>query len=1162
MPRYSEDNCGIYPVHLIDAGSMNHKVVSFLFRFNDVLDVDKLHVSLAQLLEHGDWRKLGGRLQRTSDGKLELRVPQRFTDKEPAVAFAKQDFSAVSIKDHHLGKHLPEAGAVAYSRSIAGDTDFRSFAIPHGFPSEMKDFIASQAPQIALLTTSFNDATLVSLVWPHTLFDGSGFSHLLQAWSLKLAGRDHEIPAVLGAKEDVLGALDNEVSPTTDNFDGPRRLRGLDIIFFVVVLLWHRLFYPPRDTRMIFLPRVAVDQIKLEAKKDSGDTFITEGDSILAWAVSLITSAEPKAHPMTVLQLANGRGRLQCLAKSGGVYLQNIAAFMQVVDFSAAVIRRGQDDAVRQNPPGTAVNYLHLIVKGHLKATDNVYIFGKDAGDNYWLMATVSDKAWTGSIGGGNTFPGVSRPLGIVKLGPDLYSGTDAYSGYLAKGNFTGFSLLHESGTGGAPKYGVVSQMPVVGKIDDPLVQNTNDTRAEADFTEVGYYRAKLGSGTTVELAATTKAGILQYTFPKTDKPLNIWVDVSHVLSSYRGQGLGQHYLGGNITVSNEPDKSGFLYYTGSGKYDNGWNRAAPWTVYFCGHFDAPATYKVFRAPDGKNNKREDTNQAPRTGALFTFNQTSVVSRVGVSFISTQQACDSVAREIPRGTALRDVQAQTRQVWNNEVFSKVTTTETNTTKLNQLYSALYFMHLLPQNKTGENPLWKSDEPYYDDIFTFWDIYRCTTSLLHILQPTYHEELLRSMIDIWRNVGWVSDARSSFSNGAVQGGSNSDNVFADAYVKGVRGKVNWDDAFASMVKNAEKVPPNNNDSRDPTGSTREGRSALPDWLKYGFITPKFSRSVSRAVEYSVNDFSLATVAAGLGKDTEFDRYFNRSHNWRNHWNSNMTALGFTGFVGPRNTSGFISQDPLSCGGCYWRDYYYQALPWEYSFNAHHDLAKLISLCDGDETFVKRLEKTFEPGVFSGNGAFGHTLFNPGNEPSFTTPYLYNYVDRQDLAVERSRFIAKSYYHPTRDGLPGNSDAGAMESWLLWNMIGLYPMTGQTTFFIGSPWFSDLTIALGGGKTLKVTTKGGSEENYQVQSLKVNGREWNKSWLTWYDIFAQGGTLDFVLGPKAAKWVTGERPPSPGSMSAKEAKAFLKKQVGKLKRSKYADYKRDSYYSDTY
>lgn len=154
------------------------------------------------------------------------------------------------------------------------------------------------------------------------------------------------------------------------------------------------------------------------------------------------------------------------------------------------------------------------------------------------------------------------------------------------------------------------------------------------------------------------------------------------------------------------------------------------------------------------------------------------------------------------------------------------------------------------------------------------------------------------------------------------------------------------------------------------------------------------------------------------------------------------------------------------------------------------------------------------MHSENGAFGNTLFNPGNEPSFTTPYLYNFVNRQDLAVKRSRFVAKSYYHPTPGGLPGNSDAGSMESWLLWNMIGLYPMTGQTTLFIGSPWFEDLSISLGDGKMLKVTTTAGSEDAYYVQSLKVNGKSWNKGWLTWYDIFAEGGTLEFELGSDPA------------------------------------------------
>ncbi|KAJ6444385.1 glycosyl hydrolase, family 92 protein [Purpureocillium lavendulum] len=746
----------------------------------------------------------------------------------------------------------------------------------------------------------------------------------------------------------------------------------------------------------------------------------------------------------------------------------------------------------------------------------------------------------TGSTKGGNTFPGVSRPLGMVKLGPDLYTGSDSYSGYQPTGDFVGFTMLHESGTGGAPKYGVVSQMPIVGQIQNPLSNAMNDTRAAPDFTEVGYYKSSLASGTVVELAASSKAGMCKYTFPKSDKNPNVLVDVSHVLPSFRGMGLEQHYLGGNITVH---EKSGYYYYMGHGTYDNGWNRAGPWTVYFCGNFDAAATYKTFLGVDKTSDKLAEFSTKPsyqsdsaRLGAVFTFNQTSVVSRVGVSFISATQACSNVDAEIPATSTLSKVRQDTRDAWNTQVFSKVTTTETNTTKLHQLYSALYFMHLLPTNKTGENPLWKSNEPYYDDIFTFWDTYRCTTALLHILQPSYYEELLRSMIDIWRHEGWVSDARSSFANGAVQGGSNGDNVFADAFTKGVRGKVNWTDAFDSMVKNAEVVPQNNNDPRDPTGSTKEGRSALPDWLEHGFITTKFSRSVSRAIEYSVNDFSLAVVAAGLNRSADFQKYFKRSHNWRNQWNPKLTALGFSGFLGPRDSKGFLNQDPLSCGGCYWRDNYYQALPWEYSFNAHHDMAHLIQLMGGPARFTERLEMTFKPGIPQGYAQYGGTLFNPGNEPSFTTPYLYNYVNRQDLAVRRSRSVAKSYYAPKPDGLPGNSDAGAMESWLLWNMIGLYPMTGQPTFLIGSPWFSDMSIDLGGGKKLHVKSTGGSEEKFYVQSLKVNGQSWKKSWLSWYDVFDKGGTLEFVLGSQPKNWTTGSVPPSLASQTSARASSM--------------------------
>lgn len=740
----------------------------------------------------------------------------------------------------------------------------------------------------------------------------------------------------------------------------------------------------------------------------------------------------------------------------------------------------------------------------------------------------------TGSVNGGNTFPGVSLPFGVVKLGPDLYTGSDSYSGYQSTGNFIGFSLLHESGTGGAPKYGVVAQLPAVGTVDNPLTDHSIG-RSQADNARLGYYKSSLSNGITVEMGATSKAGMYKYQFPGNANGTNVIVDVSHVLPSFRGQGLGQNYLGGNISVATTGKG---VRYQGSGSYNNGWNRAPKWTVHFCGYFDQQATFKTFLGKNASGSDLVDYSgtvaqeSTARLGAVFTFNTSQVTSRVGVSFISSEQACRNVDREIPAGTSLKTLEDNVKKAWNSQVLSKITTTDTsNTTKLQLLYSSLYHMSLIPTNKTGENPLWSSSEPYYDDIFTFWDLFRCTTALLHILQPVAYEEFIRSLVDIWKHDGFLPDGRSSFFNGATQGGSNADNVLADAYVKGVRGAINWDDAFSAMVTDAETVPPNNNDPRDTSSSTKEGRGALPDWINRGFITTKYRRSVSRAVEYAGNDFGLYQVAKGLGKTEEAQKYLNRSRNWRNQWNPNLQALGFSGFLGPINENGtFKNQDPLSCGGCYWGDDYYQGLPMEYSFNAHHDINKLIELSGGKDKFVARLEKLFEGGVSSGNSQFNHTLFNPGNEPSFTSPYLFNYVGRQDLSVKYSRYVANSYYAPTAAGLPGNSDAGAMESWILWSMIGLYPMTGQTTFLVGSPWFRDLTIDLGTGKKLVITTSGGGQNSYYVQSLKVNGKSWDKAWVTWKDVFANGGKLEFVLGPQPANWTTGPAPPSPATESS--------------------------------
>lgn len=164
----------------------------------------------------------------------------------------------------------------------------------------------------------------------------------------------------------------------------------------------------------------------------------------------------------------------------------------------------------------------------------------------------------------------------MVKLGPDLLvTGTDSYSGYLTNGNFSGFSMMHEQGTGGAPKYGTVAQLPLIGSISNPL-SNITVGRAVPDQASVGYYRAVTSQQVTVEMAATSRAGMYQYTFPGESKQNNVLIDVSHVLPSFRGQGLGQGYGGGSVKLFADG------HYEVSGIYNNGWNRAPDWTIYSC----------------------------------------------------------------------------------------------------------------------------------------------------------------------------------------------------------------------------------------------------------------------------------------------------------------------------------------------------------------------------------------------------------------------------------------------------------------------------------------------------------------------------------------------------------------------------------------------------
>lgn len=276
----------------------------------------------------------------------------------------------------------------------------------------------------------------------------------------------------------------------------------------------------------------------------------------------------------------------------------------------------------------------------------------------------------------------------MAKLGPDVQSGsTDAYSGYLPDGQIYGFSMTHESGTGGAPKYGVVSQMPVVGNVSNPLA-DLSQARAAADEGHIGYYKSSLKNGVTVELSATEHAGLYQYTFPSGSSSA-IVVDVSHVLPSFRGLGWEQHYTKGNFSMLSDD------HYEGSGTYNNGWNLAPDWTLYFCGKFNKkPTSSKTFVGTGTTLSSYDTTTQvsgAERLGGVYTFKDTAVTSRVGISFISSAKACRNLDNEIQAKTTLQSLVTRAKDAWNSGILSKIEVSGGSDADKQLLYSSLLGM---------------------------------------------------------------------------------------------------------------------------------------------------------------------------------------------------------------------------------------------------------------------------------------------------------------------------------------------------------------------------------------------------------------------------------------------------------------------------------------
>ncbi|HUA93254.1 MAG TPA: GH92 family glycosyl hydrolase [Terracidiphilus sp.] len=720
-----------------------------------------------------------------------------------------------------------------------------------------------------------------------------------------------------------------------------------------------------------------------------------------------------------------------------------------------------------------------------------------------WAHAQFAQAVdpFLGASGGGNVFPGPVVPFGMIKPGPDMAAvdGHDPNAGWDAVDAIRGFSQTHVSGTGGGAKYGNILVMPTSGAVAPLDAQSPRaDERASAGFYSVTLARYNVG----VEITAARRAAIYRIHYPN-GAPANLLFDVTHCLRSGAKQGESQSLSSAEVHIVSPTEISGSTTIVG------GWNKQpVPYTVYFFAVTDTPAaasgTWLNGQPDDSSRSAHADASS--NADAWLSFHPDGdrpVLMKIGISFLSAEQARKNLLAEIP-GFDFEAVHSAAVAAWN-EALSKVELKGETPEQAQMFYTALYHAMLMPTDRTGENPLWTSSEPYYDDYYAIWDIFRTSGPLLTLIAPERETEIVRALVDLYRHEGWLPDARSGNYNGRTQGGSNAEFLLTDAFVKGLKG-IDWRTALAAEIHDAEV---------SPADHYKEGRGGLDDWHNLGYVSIEGSdRTASVDMEYAADDFEIALLAKGLRDTAAYRKYLARSANWKNLWDTSFADGGFTGFIRPRHRDGswltpFTAMDICTWGG----DTFYEGNSWTYSFFVPQDVASLIQTMGGPETFVRRLDAFFAvPG-----------RYDVGNEPGFLAPYLYIWAGRPDKTDEQVRAIIAKSYQAGMNGLPGNDDSGAMSSWYAFGQIGIFPNAGQDVYLIGSPAYPQTTLHLAGGKDFVIEARNLSRENLYVTAATLNGKPLDRAWLRHREIIA-GGKLVLTMGSAPSQWAQHELPPS--------------------------------------
>ncbi|KAJ8488173.1 hypothetical protein ONZ45_g14058 [Pleurotus djamor] len=716
-----------------------------------------------------------------------------------------------------------------------------------------------------------------------------------------------------------------------------------------------------------------------------------------------------------------------------------------------------------------------------------------------------------GTTKGGHVFPGATLPHGMVKTGMDTDSPGN-HAGYDADPQFnaTGFSQLHDSGTGGAVPLSNFKLWPFAecSSFDKcPASLNGRKTTRKIlsdgspdDFASPGYFATNLNMSFSysaptkqstdirVELTATRRTALHRYTFPASSTHPRMVVDITNdgqrsstnpsmVLDPQSGRVKG----GASFAASFGPGRySAFTCVDFKGQ---GFTLSKP--------LEFGAWLADFPVQGMVDVRQLYTSFVDQLGALLTFAQpvpnepTVILARVGVSLISAEQACTNAEEEIPDFN-FEGVQSDARQAWNDVLGRiQVDTTGVPRETVELFYSSLYRTHISPADYTGENPKWNSTEPYFDSFYCNWDTYRTLYPLMSLHDPVTFSRIVRGMIDIQRHEGWLPECRGATAMHFIQGGSNADPILGEFFVKfsehAAALNVSASDLYTALLADAELQPPNWN---------LQGRQA--------------------------------DVWKRLSKKDDARKYSQRAGNFANVWNPNITVpdgpASVVGMMQPRFANGtFNFTDPRHCSihdpaqaTCFLnaanRDGFYEGSPIIYSQYAPQDTAKLIELQGGIPNFISRL-----------NFIFDQDYFESTDEPSQQMPFMYHYANRPGLSTQRSRQVIAQFFNTSTNGLPGNDDSGAMGSYVSFYLAGLYPLPATKQFLLSSPFFKQISFF---NPVLRTTTtirsKGfngnpidGTGGSVFVKSVTIDGKPSKSSCFLDWDVFVKGSLVELTL-----------------------------------------------------